>query len=338
MSIEIFAADPSLPGATAAPGLAPTVSVVVPAYNRAGSIVAAIESVLRQSYADFELLVVDDASSDGTLDAAGTVRDPRIRLLANPRNLGAAGARNTGLAAARGTWIAFQDSDDEWLPRKLELQMARLTAPGADYIGAYCGMLILGTPAAARAGLPPDRPQVRYFPGPDLDPVEGDILPTLLRASLVSTQTLVARRDLLQRIGGFDASLQAMEDWECMLRLAPLGRFALVDEPLVQQHFSANSITRDFARSERARAAIVEKHRELFGRDPSILAQHYYFIAGGQRQVGNLAGARAALAQARALQPMNPRFWAMTAYLRLTDLERLHSGVPGRGAARHRIP
>ena len=77
-----------------------------------------------------------------------------------------------------------------------------------------------------------------------------------------------------------------------MLRLAPLGRFALVDEPLVQQRFSANSITRDFARSERARAAIVEKHRELFGRDPSILARHYYFLAGGQRLLGNLAGAR----------------------------------------------
>ena len=75
----------------------------------------------------------------------------------------------------------------------------------------------------------------------------------------------MARRDLLQRIGGFDASLRAMEDWHSMLRLAPLGRFALVDEPLVQQRFSANSITRDFARSERARAAIVEKHRE----DPS---------------------------------------------------------------------
>src|SRR5207342_2634786 len=140
---------------------APAVSVVIPAYNRAGSIVRAIESVLRQSYTDFELLVLDDGSTDGTLAAAGTVTDPRLRLIANPRNLGAAGARNAGIEAARGTWVAFQDSDDEWLPLKLELQMARLTAPGADYIGAYCGMLIIGSPAGEAAA----RPQVRYFPG-----------------------------------------------------------------------------------------------------------------------------------------------------------------------------
>ena len=99
------------------PPVSPPVSVVIPAYNRAATIGAAIDSVLRQTWEDFELVVVDDGSTDGTLAAARAVTDPRLRVVAAPHNLGAAGARNLGVAEARGTWIAFQDSDDEWLPR-----------------------------------------------------------------------------------------------------------------------------------------------------------------------------------------------------------------------------
>ena len=107
----------------------PPVSVVIPAYNRAPTIGAAIDSVLRQTFTDFELVVVDDGSTDGTLTAARAIADPRLRVIAAPQNMGAAGARNLGVAEARGTWIAFQDSDDEWLPEKLAKQMARLATP-----------------------------------------------------------------------------------------------------------------------------------------------------------------------------------------------------------------
>src|SRR5262245_12992873 len=108
--------------------MSPAVSVVLPAYNRAGSIGGAIPSVLRQTWADFELIVIDDGSEDGTLEAAAGIRDPRLRLIAGQSNRGAAAARNRGAAVARADWIAFQDSDDEWLPEKLEKQMARLAA------------------------------------------------------------------------------------------------------------------------------------------------------------------------------------------------------------------
>ena len=110
------------------PPASPPVSVVIPAYNREATIVAAIDSVLGQSFGDFELLVVDDGSRDGTLAAARSVADPRVRVIAAEQNGGAAAARNLGATQARGDWIAFQDSDDEWLPRKLEKQMARLHA------------------------------------------------------------------------------------------------------------------------------------------------------------------------------------------------------------------
>jgi len=289
---------------------APPVSVVIPAYNRAGSIRLAIESVLRQTWADFDLLVVDDGSTDGTQGVVRGIADPRLRLIETPRNMGASAARNLGIAEARGRWVAFQDSDDEWLPLKLEKQMARLSAPGAAYVAAYCGMLILGAPdeAPGTSG----RLQVRYFPGPEETALEGDLLLPLLRTSLISTQTLVARRDRLLEIGGFDPDLRALIDWDCVLRLAPLGPIAFVDEPLALQRFSANSITRDRPRKLAAQIRLAEKHAALLEAHPAIHAGRHYVIAGGRRQAGDLAGARASLARARALAPGNPRYWAMS--------------------------
>jgi glycosyltransferase involved in cell wall biosynthesis len=294
---------------------APPVSVVLPVFNRAATIRGAMQSVLRQTWPDFELIVVDDGSTDGTPEAAAGVADPRIRLVANPGNLGAAAARNTGIRAARGAWVAFQDSDDEWLPLKLEKQMARLLVPGADFVAAYCGMLVIGS--AEGGELPGGRPQVAYVPRPDLSPVEGNILTTLMRASIVSTQTLVARRDLLLEIGGFDAAMRALIDRECMLRLAQLGPFACVDEPLVLQRFSPNSITRDVARRAEAKARMVEKHRALFARHPRLLAEICYAVARDHWNAGNLPSARAALAEARALRPADPRVWWMAGRLAL---------------------
>jgi glycosyltransferase involved in cell wall biosynthesis len=294
-----------------APAADPPVSVVIPAYNRAATIAAAIESVLRQTWSDFELIVVDDGSSDGTLAAAAAVRDPRVRLVQNPRNLGAAAARNAGVAEARGTWVAFQDSDDEWLPCKLEKQMARLAAVGAPCVGAYCGLLTLGT-LDARPGA---RIRLRYVPDPGIAPVEGDLLPALLKRNIISTQTLVARRDVFAALGGFDAALPAVEDWDFALRLAHRGPIAFVDEPLVHQRFSENSLTRHRDRQLAAHDRIVAKNLGLYAGRPELLALQYYVMAGDHRRLGDLGAARRYLALARRTHPASPRPWAMSLYV-----------------------
>jgi glycosyltransferase involved in cell wall biosynthesis len=304
------------------PNPVPAVSVVLPAYNRAGSILAAVDSVLGQTFRDFELLVVDDGSSDGTMASLEGISDPRVRLLANPRNMGAGAARNTGIRAARAVWVAFQDSDDEWLPQKLEKQMARLDALGRAHVAVYCGMAVVGeldSPSAADA---PGRTTLRYIPDPHLSVVEGNIRPALLRESLVSTQTLIARLESLLAIGGFDESLPALEDWDLALRLAALGPFAFVDEPLVMQHFSANSITRYRDRRLIARQKIVAKHLPELQAEPALLARHYRAIAGEQRRLGLIAEARASLAEARSLKPFDPKLWALSAYLWLKPVNR----------------
>jgi glycosyltransferase involved in cell wall biosynthesis len=293
----------------------PPVSVVIPAFNRAGTIRAAIESVLRQTWTDFELVVVDDGSTDGTLEAAAEVREPRVRLVANPRNTGAAGARNAGVAQARGTWVAFQDSDDEWLPLKLEKQMARLSAH-PDFVGAYCGLLTVGR-LDPRPG---ERTHLRYVPNPAMRQTEGDILAPLLERNMISTQTLVVRRDLFLELGGFDETTTPIEDWDFVLRLAHRGPIAFVDEPLVHQRFSPNSITRWAKRRRESQERMVEKNMHLFATRPQQLARQFYILAGDNRKAGNLAEARRFIRRARRTAPGNPRLWAMSAYVALLRL------------------
>src|SRR6185437_6540351 len=100
-----------------------TISVIIPLYNRREEIGRAIASALRQSRAPHEVVVVDDASRDGSADAVAALGDTRIRLLRHEQNRGAAAARNTGIEAATGEWIALLDSDDEWEPEKLARQL-----------------------------------------------------------------------------------------------------------------------------------------------------------------------------------------------------------------------
>jgi glycosyltransferase involved in cell wall biosynthesis len=295
----------------------PPVSVVIPAYNRAASIGAAIDSVLRQTFTDFELVVVDDGSTDDTLAAARRITDPRLRVIAAPHNMGAAGARNLGVAEARGTWIAFQDSDDEWLPEKLAKQMARLATPAdsttgsTNWVACYCGLLTVG----ALNARPGERTALRYVPDPSVKPVEGDILESLLVRNLISTQTLMVRRDLFLALGCFDEETTPIEDWDLAVRLACRGPIAFVDEPLVHQHFSPNSITRWAKRRRESQQRLVTKNMPLFASRPHLLAQQYYILAGDSRKAGDLAAARHYLAFARKTHPADPRPWAMSLYV-----------------------
>jgi glycosyltransferase involved in cell wall biosynthesis len=118
--------------------------VVLPTFNRLYCLPRAVESVLRQTFTDIELIVVDDGSSDGTMDYLRTVSDPRLRVLRHEVNKHGAAARNTGIAAARAPWIAFQDSDDEWLVTMLERQVARVAEAGPEYGASYCGKIVYG--------------------------------------------------------------------------------------------------------------------------------------------------------------------------------------------------
>lgn len=271
----------------------------------------AVKSVLQQSFTDFELLVVDDGSTDGTMGQLAEITDPRLQLLSNPRNMGASAARNTGIRAARGDWVAFQDSDDEWLPQKLAKQMARLAAVPKDVIACYCGMAIVGAPEST----PGARTTLRYIPEETISQADGNLSAQLLAGSFISTQTLVVRRNTLVEIGGFDEALPALEDWDCVIRLSLRGIFAFVDEPLVLQYFSDNSITRSREKRMQALSSILAKHHTLLMNHPHVLANHLVSLAGAKRQLGDYAGAKQALSNARQLRPSDPMILVRLAYL-----------------------
>lgn len=281
-----------------------SVSVVIPAYNREEVIGPAIESVLRQTFEDFELIVVDDCSEDDTAARAAAIADPRLTVLRHDANRGVSAARNTGLRSATGRCVAFQDSDDEWLPTKLAKQMAALEAdPGL--IAVYCGMVIVRESHNAVRR----RASVSYVPAPGLDGVDGIIFESLLRQSFVSTQTLIVRREAIEAVGGFDEQLDALVDWDCVLRLSKLGPIGLVDEPLVLQRFSANSITFSQRRRVEARMRIIEKQRSALEARPALLSAHLAAIAGGWRRLGDPRAARAHALQAITAAPFSVEGW-----------------------------
>src|SRR5436190_11436655 len=103
--------------------MSPTVSVVIPVFNRAVAVRRAIDSVLAQTFQDFEIIVVDDGSTDDTAESVSSFQDPRITLIRHDRKRGGSAARNTGIRSSSGAYVAFLDSDDEWLPAKLERQL-----------------------------------------------------------------------------------------------------------------------------------------------------------------------------------------------------------------------
>lgn len=281
----------------------PSVSVVIPAYNREATIGTAIRSVLWQTAAPLEVLVVDDGSVDSTVEQVSAINDPRVRLI-KQANSGVSAARNTGIAAAAGDWVAFQDSDDEWLPRKLELQLAALDAATDDPIAVYCGLMITGSHDGEGGS---GRLRATYHPPSTLSRVSGHILDTLMATNPISTQTLIARRDVLTELGGFDTGLKSLVDWDLGIRLAIRGAIAFVDEPLVIQRFSNNSLTRNRAQHVESWITLLAKHKTLFEQHPEAHSLQLHRIAGNLRRMGAHDRAAPWLREARRLTPFDPR-------------------------------
>jgi len=204
------------------------VSVIIPTRDRADVLGRAVRSVLDQTWPDLEVIVVDDGSSDGTGTVVTGFADERIRLVRREGHIGAGAARNEGIRRARGDWIAFLDSDDEWVPTKLARQMARLKADRTGATVVYCQ-------AELDDALTRRRFVVRLLPH------EGDTFDYLLAGwSPPTTSIFMVARAALLASGGFDLTFPCGEDYDLWLRLARGGnRFLVVDRPLVIKHEGA---------------------------------------------------------------------------------------------------
>lgn len=277
------------------PASGDTISVIIPLYNRREEIGRALASVLRQSRAPDEIVVVDDASRDGSAEAVATLRESRIRLLRHERNLGAAAARNTGIAAARGEWIALLDSDDEWNERKLALQIEALTrAPGAATAGVT-GYVIRDYRT---------REEREFLPSA----ADATLDRLVWGCPLGVGSTLLARRSVFAEIGGFDADLPRLEDWEWLMRYLPAHRLDVLAQPLTIVHKASDpSRAQVFAAVARIRAqqrAAWYRRSWLQGRkfDSTLLVEE----AAAAHYEGNSVRAAALALQAFAAYPLRP--------------------------------
>jgi glycosyltransferase involved in cell wall biosynthesis len=216
----------------------PLVSVIMPNYNKERFIAEAIRSIQNQTYGNLELIIVDDVSTDGSLKtikraAAG---DSRIKIFSQPRNMGAASARNTGLKNSRGDCIGFCDSDDIWLPEKLDIQVRALKRnPGIDVV--HGDSVIID----AAGNLTGEKFSSIY--ATEKRNKNGFIFNDLIRSNYISTSTVLLKRTCIENLVLFPENIKWLEDWIYMLRLANRHMFLYLREPVVKYRvYEGNSM------------------------------------------------------------------------------------------------
>jgi glycosyltransferase involved in cell wall biosynthesis len=238
----------------------PTVSVVIPAYNAAWCVRKAIDSVLAQDFGDFEMIVVDDGSTDDTASVLASYGD-RLRVVSQ-RNGGLSSARNAGIAAARASLVAFLDADDWWLPGKLTHQLELMhQRPEVGF-----------SSTAARVEAPDGR-LLNLWAAPRW---QGSFLVHLFGANgdvAGSGSAVIVRRDLLDRVGGFDVKLRSLEDIDMWMRLAAVTGYACIEEALVVIVKRSDSMSRNLDVMRDAAVRVMRKNRPLL---PAALQGAYW--------------------------------------------------------------
>ncbi|HPP30377.1 MAG TPA: glycosyltransferase [bacterium] len=281
----------------------PTVSIILPTYNRAHTFEHAVKSLLRQTYQDFEIIIVDDGSSDNTESLIKEMMriDKRIRYLKHDRNRGAAAAKNTGIKHASGRYIAFQDSDDEWISDKLEKQIITFKNAPEDVGVVYTGFWRIF----------PTRKV--YTPYKSVRKKEGDIYYELLNHNFVGMPTVLIKRECFEKVGLFDELLPPLEDWELFLRISKYFSFSLIDEPLVIEYESSDSISKVKSAKITALRRMIEKHQQDFIRYSKKISKFYFQIGDYLCRYGESKEARSYLKKAFCLKPTQSKY--LIAYL-----------------------
>jgi hypothetical protein len=220
------------------------VSIIIPAYNQGHYLGEAIQSALSQTYQDFEVLVIDDGSTDNTAEIARSFSDPRIQYIYQD-NRGLSGARNTGVRHARGEYITYLDSDDQFLPEKLELLIAEFEAD--PRLGLVAGQAIPIDELGRRVG--------RIFSTPLVaDPGQ------LLLGNPLHVGSVLIRHEWQAKTGYFDEGLRSYEDWDMWLRMLRLGcRMGWIDQPVSLYRFHRAQMTRLGNQMTIATFAVLDK-------------------------------------------------------------------------------
>ncbi len=216
------------------------ITAIIPTYNYGQFVSRAIQSTLDQTYPLTEILVIDDGSTDNTQEIVSAFPAP-VRYVYQ-ENRGLSGARNTGMREAKTEWVAFLDSDDWWLPQKIEKQVESLRKnPGA--VLSYTGVYLVSPDGTKR--------EVQAF-SPE------NLWPNLRHTNRIVPSTVMGKKELFQQVGGFNEKLKACEDWEMWVKIGPSYQFTSVTEPMLMYQLTPMSMSTNIDRMMNNMELILE--------------------------------------------------------------------------------
>ncbi|MUH01592.1 glycosyltransferase [Scytonema sp. UIC 10036] len=222
----------------------PKVSVVIPAYNSMQYLPETLESVLQQTFTNFEVLIINDGSTDNIIQWASEIADPRVKLISQ-KNQGVSVARNTGIALSQGEYIAFLDADDLWQQTKLEKQ-ARCLDENPEIGLVHTSMALVDA-----KGKPTGRVMASF--------AEGEVWKELVESNKIACSSVMVRRCCLEKVGGFEPNLHFAEDWDLWIRISSHYSFAVIKEPLYYYRQIPTSLSKNLAVLQQSFEFVIEK-------------------------------------------------------------------------------
>jgi len=269
---------------------------VLPTYNRAYILKRAVDSILNQTFKDFELIIVDDGSTDNTKALIDSFSDSRIKYVKHDKNKGLAASRNTGIISAQGAFIANQDSDDIWFSEKLEKELAVFESAPSDIGIVY-----------SRLKKHFNDNRVEFYPHDKQSPKEGNLHKTLLKRNFITMQCALIKKECFKD-EMFDESLPALQDWDLWIRISKKWKFKYVPYIGCEAFVSPDSITKKRKVRAQARKTIFYKHKKDFEKYSDVFAKLAYMIATSELRWGDRKLAKEYLYEAWQKQPFNIRY------------------------------
>src|SRR5215831_17523556 len=282
------------------------VSVIVPTYNRAHTLRRCLDSALGQTISPDEVIVVDDASTDDTTSVVKSISDERLRLITMPSRKGAQAARNVGITNAKGEYIAFLDSDDEWLPQKLEWQIKEIARMEKPCVVHGAGWIYRDQEKTREIF---HIPKLNGFVYKELLTHPGPLYPCLF----------VPKKNLTE-IGFLDENTPSYQEWDISIALARKLDFVFIDKPLMIYHtHGGETISKNRVKEAEGWQYIVEKYRAeiLKNLGHKVLAQHYdriatlYLKAGEHRRARKFCYLAYINKRADDVKSVGRRIWAL---------------------------
>ena len=237
----------------------PKVSVIIPTYNRASLLRRSIQSVLNQTFQDFEIIVVDDCSTDNTEQVVKNFqeKDKRIRYIKHKENKGGAAARNSGIKASKGEFIGLLDDDDEWLPKKLEKQIKKFQLlKQSENVGVVYSGYFLVT----------DRTKKKI--SQIVPTLRGNVFNKLLSQCILGSPTPLIKKICFDKVGVFDETLPSCQDWDMWIRIAKYYSFDFVPDALAMHHIHGSQISVDLSAKIIGREKLIQKYKSDLLKSP----------------------------------------------------------------------